>query len=217
MRRNIKRAAVKSCSASACMSLSEAFRHSGIAVVGSASERLMLWEALLEMDNTIQYNTMSLFPKGNKVNPGSCDFEMDMCQWQTSAPIQPSGTHWNRRQGRIRPNASSLKNPLHPDSGKTNHGRICWFTSLTSPHYRYKKLKCIKALLLWGVWWLTGRFGAFRTTGCALESLSSRHVGLHVGTFHSQLHVALRRETSDTVFVLESGAPLSSSGLEEAL
>lgn len=59
-----------------------------------------------------------LFRIANRAYPGSCDFEVDTCQWETSAPVQPSGTSWKRRHGPIRPNASSLKNPSNSDSGR---------------------------------------------------------------------------------------------------
>ena len=54
-----------------------------------------------------------------------------------------------------------------------------------------------------------GKFGVFCPEGRRFESHYSRQV------LHSQLPVALRRVNSDTVAMLQSGAPLSSSGLEK--
>src|SRR6218665_1259695 len=70
--------------------------------------------------------------------------------------------------------------------GKWVHVHIC---CLSSEHH---STHC-------GAWWLIGRFVAFRSKGRGFESRCNRHV--HVGTrdigqvLHSQLHVALRRET----------------------
>ena len=57
-----------------------------------------------------------------------------------------------------------------------------------------------------GAWWLSGRFGALRPKGRRFESHSSRRVEI--------LPVAHRRVNSGTVSMLQSGAPLSSSGLD---
>src|SRR6218665_3150919 len=67
-----------------------------------------------------------------------------------------------------------------------------------------------------GAWWLIGRFVAFRPKGRGFESRSSRHVGtLGKSLTRSCLWrfgVKLRYSIRDV-----SGAPMNSSGLEEAL
>ncbi len=69
-----------------------------------------------------------------------------------------------------------------------------------------------------GAWWLIGRFDAFRPKSRGFESRSSRHVGTLGKSFtHSCLWrfgVKLRHSIRA---VSGLGAPLSSSGLEEAL
>ena len=67
-----------------------------------------------------------------------------------------------------------------------------------------------------GAWWLIGRLDAFRLKGRGFESRSSRHMGTLGKSFtHSCLWrfgVKLRHSIRAV-----SGAPLSSSGLEEEL
>src|SRR6218665_1823858 len=67
-----------------------------------------------------------------------------------------------------------------------------------------------------GAWWLIGRFVAFRPKGRGFESRSSRHTGTLGKSFTRsclwRFGVKLRHSIR-----AESGAPLSSSGLEEAL
>src|SRR6218665_1778211 len=65
-------------------------------------------------------------------------------------------------------------------------------------------------VVLCGVWWLSGKFGALRPEGREFESHSSHHVGTLGKSFTRELPVALRRVNSDTVSVLLSVAPLSS-------
>ena len=66
-----------------------------------------------------------------------------------------------------------------------------------------------------GACWLGGRFGAFRPEGCKFDSNYSRHVRT-LGKFFTQLPVALRHVNSGTVSNAAVGAPLNSSGFEEA-
>ena len=56
--------------------------------------------------------------------------------------------------------------------------------------------------------------GTLRPVGHRFESHSRHHLGQ---VLHSQLPVVLQHVNSDTVSMLQSGAPLSSSGLEELL
>jgi len=62
---------------------------------------------------------------------------------------------------------------------------------------------------------LSGRFGVLHPEGRMFKSHSS-HVGT-VGNSFTELPVVLRHVNSDTVSMVLFGAPLSSSGLEEAL
>src|SRR6218665_1277660 len=60
---------------------------------------------------------------------------------------------------------------------------------------------------------LSGKFGALHPEGRIPLQPPRRDLGQ---VLHSQLPVELRHANTDTVSVLQSGAPLSSSGLEEA-
>ena len=65
-----------------------------------------------------------------------------------------------------------------------------------------------------GVWLVSGRFVDFRLKGRGFESCSSRHVGPWASPSLAVAFGASARN-SDTVSVIVSGAPLSSSGHEE--
>ena len=67
-----------------------------------------------------------------------------------------------------------------------------------------------------GVWWLIGRFIAFRPKGCGIKSCSSRHIGTLGKSFTRNCLWRFGLKLRYSIHaVLEE--PLSSSGLEEAL
>src|SRR6218665_245229 len=67
-----------------------------------------------------------------------------------------------------------------------------------------------------GDWWLIGRFGAFCPKDRGFESLFSRHVGTLGKSFTHSCLWRFGMELRHNIRAV-SGAPLSSSGLEEAL
>src|SRR6218665_1938841 len=67
-----------------------------------------------------------------------------------------------------------------------------------------------------GVWWLIGRFVAFNPKGRRFESHSSCHVGTLGKSFTRSCLQLFSVKLQHSIHAV-SGAPLSSSGLEEAL
>ena len=67
-----------------------------------------------------------------------------------------------------------------------------------------------------GARWLIGRFVAFTPNGCGLESRSSRQVGTLGKSYTRSCLGRFSVKLRDSIRAV-SGAPLSSSGLEEAL
>ena len=82
--------------------------------------------------------------------------------------------------------------------------RICFVQTLI-----YQCRNCV-------VWWLIGRFVAFRPRGRRFEFRSSRHIGTLSKSFTRSClwHFGVKLRHSIRAV---SGVPLSSSGLEEAL
>ena len=120
----------------------------------------------------------------------------------------------------------------------TNYGRFtgnCWIEQLQNrkpispiPSYRTIPRKrqatgfeplsyvlSLQSIIIDRAWWFIGIFDAFHPNGLGFESRSSRHLETLAKSFTCSCLCA-SAWNSDTVSVL-SGAPLSSSGLEEAL
>ena len=70
--------------------------------------------------------------------------------------------------------------------------------------------------LNFGAWWLIGRFDAFRLKGRGFESRSSRHVETLGKAFSRSFLWRFGMKPRHSIRAM-SGAPLSSSGLQEAL
>ena len=82
--------------------------------------------------------------------------------------------------------------------------------------YNSSPVLCVRIHFVYGAWWPIGRFDAIRPKGRGFESRSSRHV-VTLGKSFTRSYmwrfgVKLRHSIRDV-----SGAPLSSSELEEAL
>src|SRR6218665_818937 len=70
-------------------------------------------------------------------------------------------------------------------------------------------------IYIW-TWWLIGRFVAFHPKGCGFKSLSSRHAGTLGKSYTRSCLWCFGVKLRHSICAV-SGAPLSSSGPEEAL